>query len=231
VEPLPVLYASIDNNAQWCHTVCAAAGVVGSFGPSMWSSSTRTPLLYPDAITLAPQINPSQVVAAVDTAGPGCSVKDSFAAVDLAAYGFYPLFDASWISLDRIELASTRTWYAQWSTITNEADLEKWITAWGDSAVFRFSPRLLTDARVRFLAGYRDDDLLAGAIAFATASVIGINNVFGPEASLTDVWSDVAQLMLTTTDHPLVGYESGTTLAAARAIGFTATGPLTVWST
>jgi len=41
---------------------------------------TNPPLLYPDAITLAPQINPSQVVAAVDAivliiALWGCSVS------------------------------------------------------------------------------------------------------------------------------------------------------------
>ena len=30
-------------------------------------------------------------------ASPGCSIKDSFAALDLSAHGFRVLFDAEWI--------------------------------------------------------------------------------------------------------------------------------------
>jgi len=82
---------------------------------------------------------------------------------------------------------------------------------------------------VSFLAGDRDGKFIAGAIAFDSAGVVGISNLFGPTGFLTDVWSDVAHLVRDTTDVPVVGYESGTPLEAAQAVGFRGVGQLTVW--
>lgn len=224
-----VLQASVENNAWWCHAVCASDGILGYFGQLLWSSPTRTPLLYPDAITLRPRVSVARVAAAIDRTSLGYSVKDSFADLDLTAYGFKPLFDASWISMERPALPPPATRSAHWSTLTSETDLDRWITAWGDSATYRFSPSLLADARVSFLAGDRDGELIAGAIAFDSAGVVGISNLFGPTRSLADVWFDVAHLVRQTTDVPIVGYESGTPLEAAQDVGFRCVGPLTVW--
>jgi len=227
-----VLQASVENNAWWCHAVCASDGILGHFGQSLWSSPTRTPPLYPDAITLTPRVSAAHVAATIDRTRLGYSVKDSFADLDLTAYGLNPLFGASWISLERAArsaAAGSDPVRAHWSTLTSEADLDRWITAWGDSATYRFSPSLLADARVSFLAGDRDGEFIAGAIAFDSAAVVGINNLFGPTRSLTDVWSDVAHLVRDTTDVPIVGYESGTPLEAAQDVGFRGVGQLTVW--
>lgn len=101
----------------------------------------------------------------------------------------------------------------------------------GDSALVRFSPDLLDDPRARFLAGHRDGDLLAGAIAFDSDGVVGISNLFAPERAQVEVWSEVARLLLGGTSGPLVGYESGDSLAAATAVGFRHAGDLTVWIT
>lgn len=226
---MDVLQASVENNARWCHAVCASDSILGHFGPSLWSSPTRTPPLYPDAITLTPRVSAAQVAAAIDTSTPGCSVKDSFADLDLTDQGLTPWFDANWMSLERATLTPAATRFAHWCTVTGEADLDRWMTAWGESAVYRFAASLLADARVSFLAGDRDGELIAGAIAFDSAGVVGISNLFGPTRSLTDVWSDIAHLVLNTTDAPIVGYESGTTLKAAQAVGFRRIGQLTVW--
>lgn len=226
---MDVLQASVENNAWWCHAVCASDGILGHFGQSLWSSPTRTPPLYPDAITLTPRVSAAHVAAAIDRTRLGYSVKDSFANLDLTAYGLNPLFGASWISLERAARPPTATRFAHWSTLTGEANFDRWITAWGDSAIYRFSPSLLADARVSFLAGDRDGEFIAGAIAFDSAGVVGISNLFGPTGFLTDVWSDVAHLVRDTTDVPIVGYESGTPLEAAQAVGFRGVGQLTVW--
>src|SRR4051794_38055707 len=50
----------------------------------------------PDAVTLSPGTEPAAVLARVE-GGTGCSVKDSFADLDLAPSGFQVLFDATWI--------------------------------------------------------------------------------------------------------------------------------------
>ncbi|GAB3936384.1 hypothetical protein GCM10027614_12800 [Micromonospora vulcania] len=51
---------------------------------------------YPDAVTLRPGVDVAALLRRID-AGPGASVKDSFADLDLADHGFRVLFDAEWI--------------------------------------------------------------------------------------------------------------------------------------
>ncbi len=41
------------NNDEWCDTFCRSYGISGRFADSAWSSPTRTPPLYPDAVTLS----------------------------------------------------------------------------------------------------------------------------------------------------------------------------------
>ncbi|MGW6708828.1 hypothetical protein ACWGDE_28610, partial [Streptomyces sp. NPDC054956] len=86
-----------DNNARWCEAVCRAHGLDVSLGEHLWTSPRRTPPYYPDAVTLRPQVPEAEVLTWIDTDGPGCSVKDSFADLDLAPDGFEVLFDAQWI--------------------------------------------------------------------------------------------------------------------------------------
>ncbi|MEV0594543.1 hypothetical protein [Nonomuraea cavernae] len=84
------------NNAEWCEAVCRTHGIAGTFGSRAWTSPVRTPLYYPDAVTLSPDATAGDVLDAVDQ-GPGASVKDSFATLDLRPAGFEVLFEAQWI--------------------------------------------------------------------------------------------------------------------------------------
>ena len=86
-------HAAARNNAEWCHAFSRTHGVVGRFQGAFWSSPDRTPPLYPDAVTLRPAATVEEVLAGID-AGEGCSVKDSFACLDLGDVGFRPLFRA-----------------------------------------------------------------------------------------------------------------------------------------
>jgi hypothetical protein len=81
---------TVTENAAWCDLVCG-----GVFGPRAWTSPSRSPRYYPDAVTLAPDATSADVLPFVD-GSPGCSVKDSFATLDLP--GFSVLFDATWIA-------------------------------------------------------------------------------------------------------------------------------------
>lgn len=80
-------------NARWCDVVCRT----GTFTTRVWKSPIRTPPLYPDAVTLAPDATAAEVLDGIDTS-PGCAVKDSFACLDLAREGFEVLFEATWIA-------------------------------------------------------------------------------------------------------------------------------------
>jgi hypothetical protein len=80
------------------------------------------------------------------------------------------------------------------------------------------------------LACHRDDDLAAGVIAYTAARVTGISNLFGaqlPAGQLqASAWHAVTTLR---PGLPVVGYEHGPGLAAARQAGWQALGQLRVW--
>lgn len=114
----PLLLAAADNNARWCDLVCRSHGVPTAFQDGLWVATRRSPPLYPDAVTLRPGISVEAVLADID-AGPGCSLKDSFADLDLAAVGFEELFGASWIAREPGEAGGEAT---RWSAVEGELD-------------------------------------------------------------------------------------------------------------
>jgi hypothetical protein len=89
------------------------ARVIGRFQAESWSSPVRIPPNYPDAVTLLPGITVDEVLPGIDM-GEGCSVKDSFACLDLDAAGFPPLFRAEWLVREPPEagVPSARGWSA-----------------------------------------------------------------------------------------------------------------------
>jgi hypothetical protein len=93
------------NNAEWCDAVCRSHGLPTRFAGDVWVCLRRSPMFYPDAVTLAPAVAPADVLRDIDTSA-GCSVKDSFATLDLAPHGFEVLFEAEWIRLGPIEGAA-----------------------------------------------------------------------------------------------------------------------------
>lgn len=230
-----LLLAAAYNNAAWCAAVCRDGG----FTAQAWSSPRPTPLYYPDAVTLTRDTDTAALLAGIDTAAPHASVKDSFAALDLAPDGFEVLFGAEWIH--RPAGAPGAAPALTWSRISGPAELEAWETAWdGEESTGLFHPGLLTGTTgeageagdIALLAG-RDAEgrILAGAAANRTGEVVGISNVFSAEGTPDDeAWTGA--LTLTAALWPglaLVGYESGDDLGTALRHGFTAIGPLRVW--
>ena len=119
-----------------CDAFCRTHDAVGRFDTDSWSSHTRTPALYPDAVTLRPAVPVERLLSGVD-ASAGCSIKDSFADLDLTPMGFEILFRAEWL----YQPPSGGTDAARgWSVVTMPADLEWRESAWGGSA--RHAPLL-----------------------------------------------------------------------------------------
>ena len=215
------------SNAEWCDVFCGAHGVVGRFDETAWSSAERTPPLYPDAVTLVPGCSVESLLARVD-AGPGCSIKDSFADLELSAHGFEVLLEAEWLRQDRAR------GYAQgWSAIANASELERWEGAWGASPVGGpfFRAQLLGEPGVRILVRSDGQRVLAGAVANRSRGVIGLTNVFDVEGDLEDAWSGAAGAARAIWGAlPIVGYDRGRSLDAAHRAGFETIGPLAVWT-
>jgi hypothetical protein len=215
--------AAAENNARWCDLVCRSHGVPTAMRRGRWVALRRAPPLYPDAVTLRPGVVAEDVLRSVQD-GPGCSVKDSFADLDLGPFGFGELFSAQWIfrepSVGRLSLP--------WALVETAEGLAEWAQAAG-------TPRmphedLLRDPAVRVLAARGPGGVRAGAIASRTASVVGVSNVFAADIAADEVWAGLTSTLAGLFPRlPLVGYEHGDGLRPALAGGFTAIGALRVW--
>ncbi|MCX5381280.1 hypothetical protein [Streptomyces sp. NBC_00091] len=225
-----LLLAAARNNAEWCADVCRRH----AFSGSVWSSPRRTPPLYPDAVTLTPEASAAEVLGRIDTVSPGCSVKDSFAALDLTPAGFRVLFEAQWIHrpAGAAAPAGATDGRLEWSEVESTGELSAWEAAWdGEESTGLFHPGLLTEGIV-FLAG-RDAEgvIVAGAVASTGGGVVGVSNLFAVDDADTDeAWAAVlAAVGARWPGLPVVGYEAGDDLAAAVRAGFGPLGPLRVW--
>jgi hypothetical protein len=224
---VPVQEAAL-NNAEWCDAFCRTHGIAGRFDAAAWSSAERTPPFYPDAVTLVSGCSAESLVSRVD-ASRGCSIKDSFADLDLSPSGFEVLFTAEWLCQDETR---GRRPSKGWLAVAGAEELERWEAAWGEAPLPRpfFRRELLADTRIKILARSDGRRLRAGAIANRSRSVIGLTNVFDVEGDLESVWSDGASAAQAVWGRmPVVGYDAGESLDAAHRAGFETIGSLAVW--
>ncbi|MEO3774741.1 hypothetical protein [Micromonospora sp. B9E7] len=217
--PNDVRVAAARNNAEWCDIVCGSHGLTGRTDADAWSVPHRSPPWYPDAVTLRPGVDAEALLGRID-AGPGASVKDSFADLDLSGYGFRVLFDAQWIH--RPPLAPPVD--TPLAPVTTPDELAAWAAAHGAGDVFR--PALLTDPRVRVLARHDRGVITGGAVLSSDGGTYGVSNLFTHTDDPRDIWRAVCA---TAPGTPLVGYETTPDLAPALETGFAPIGPLQVW--
>jgi len=217
-----LLHAAVINNARWCDAVCRSHGYPGEFTDRVWMSTGHCLPFYPNAITLSPDVTAVEATAGQDPSRP-YSVKDSFARLDLAPEGLTPLFDADWIALP----PSAGGEDSSWDAVIDPGELAQWEAVWagGADVTGLFRPELLADPRCAILARRRDGALIGGATAYTADGVTGISNVF--KSGFADAVRAVAALR---PGLPIVGYERGEDLAAARQAGFRVLGPLRIWA-
>lgn len=219
------------NNAELCDIVGRTHGVIGTFATDAWTSARRTPPLYPDAVTLEPDVIPTELLSRIDTR-PGCSVKDSFADLDLGAAGFTILFSAEWICRPAQPAAPDPKPTLSWEPIIDDSGLANWSAAGaqdGDPTDL-FRPALIRHPDIVMLGGYSDARLVAGALLNRSATAVGLSNLFPDPRALADAWTGLLSAIVERFPGlPIVGYESGDSLDAAREYGFTSLGPLRIW--
>ena len=232
-QPADLMRAAARNNAEWCDRVCRLHGQAGTYHDGGWTVPRRSPPLYPDAITLDPAATIDAILAAIDTS-PGCSLKDSFACLDLASEGFHVLFEAQWICRDTNAASPEAPTGMRWERVRAPAVLRQWERAWNQYDVEipagLFHPSLLDEDAVIVMAGYRDEAIVAGAISNRSTTVASVTNVFSAIGDLDAAWrASLAALATLVGALPLVGYERGVDLEVARRYGFAPLGPLRVW--
>jgi hypothetical protein len=214
---------AVENNVRWCDLVCRAHGITTSWRKGFWVSCQPSPQFYPEGISLQENVAAEQLI---DELPAGiCSVKDSFADLDLASHSFELMFEASWIY--RPSTTGTAPPIG-WTTVSTDEDFVLWLDACGLAGVLPAA--LLQDQSVRFLQRKRADEVAAGAVLNRSASVVGLTNLFTTSEPLEQVWGDVATLC---GQHfptcAIVGYERGQDLDAALNTGFSDLAALRVW--
>jgi hypothetical protein len=224
--------AAVRNNVGWCASVCRSHGIDGTFGEMAWWSSLRTPPYYPDAITLRHDAVPADFLPEIDTMSPGCSVKDSFATLDLRSSGFAELFTAQWIHR-QAGLPAPQAPSLRGMRVSTAAQLRDWQAArqGGDAIEDVFRPALLDDPSVLVLALYDGEDRCGGVVLNRGAGLVGLSNLFAVDSVDTAaIWSaTIAAAASHFPGLPLVGYEHADDLAPALASGFAPVGALRIW--
>lgn len=218
--------AAARDNAEWCDAFAATHWVTGTFGLDAWTCGRRAPEGYPDAVTLRPGVDARALLGRVD-AGPGCSVKDAFADLDLASAGFEVLVEGTWLWHGAPAPGwTTPTWFE----VRDEAGLVAWEAAWAQGPpAGLFRPELLAHPRVRLLAEVVDGVVRAGCVVTkGSAGVVGVSNVFDLDDG--DPWRGVlGWIAARAPGRAAVAWETGKALDVALAAGFEPVGALRVW--
>ncbi len=192
---------AVRENAEWCDLVCRSYGLPATFGDRVWHTARRSPPFYPDAETLAPAATADELLANIDT-GPGCSVKDSFAVLDLTPHGFRVLFEAEWIHRPATAPGAVIEGRTPWVRTRSGVPDDPSVAAFEGPA-----------GRV---------------VAHRSGAVVGLSNLTGDP--IDEAWTEAVDAITDAYPGlPIVGYETADDLPPARRAGFTPTGPLRVW--
>ena len=242
---VPSLSQAVLDNVEWCDLVCRSVDVSTGRSDRLWWTHDDAPPLYPDVITTVADVAYDSLAALLDDR-PVCTVKDSFATLDLTGDGFVVLFDAAWVvrAAGVPELADPG-----WDVVSDPDDLAAWEQGWrsGGGVPGGLSPALLQGSPVSFLAERVDGRIVGGAVVHHAGGVLGMSNVFRADEPDGPDGPDAAVALLSDDDRAsswrrassavswlapelgVVGYERGLALDALLDVGFRSAGQLRVW--
>jgi len=218
------LTLAVREYAAWCDLVCRLHRFAPDGDARLWWSARRTPDLVPDAVTLVDDLPAFTVLGRIHD-GPGASITDSFAGLDLAGPGWTVDDTARWIA--RPPAAGAVADAGPSFTVVRERyAFGAWCRAWGGPEG-ALPVGLRRASGVTVLARGADDRLTDGGIVHRTVvggtAVAGVWHHFGDWAQVADAAAH---------RHPeawLVSAARGPALDGASAAGYTVVGPLAVW--
>jgi hypothetical protein len=232
------------NNIRWYEAMFDAHGLASKVDGRAWRSLETPPPFHSNLVVLAGATTQAEVEASISEIRnhrqpAGWSLKDSYACLDLQSVGFTRLFEADWIWRDPGPLAVARgERRLAWQAVSTDVELLEWECAWwgdtrngtGQDRTRQFPPRLGTSPDHVFFAGRLEGRLVAGGIANRSPGVVGLSNLFAPEAFAQDCWNGLVDgIGARFPGVPIVGYERDADLQRALAAGFRTVGKLRVW--
>jgi hypothetical protein len=186
-----------------------------------WVNAEPVPRFYPNVVTLttgkADIEEQRQAVRILQKSNlPGrWAVKDSFKTLDIARLGFEVLLEGNWIRKAQPKPGAMVSGLS-------------WDRVKGGGA--EFPAALFSDDNFAMFSARRNGAVVAGGTFYRSDGVVGLTNVVAEFDDEPAVWRDLASLAAATFPGlPLVGYESGDELAAAKKAGFEVGDPLRVW--
>lgn len=229
---------AIRNNNDLYEAILGSKKIRSERTESIWYCLEKTPPLYSNLVTISKKWIPDDIFRSIDLSYENerwdkWSIKDSFAVLDLDEYGFTKLFDARWIYLEAEKFTPReKSAELRFEIVKTEDALSAWRKAWdADVKLGReiFAPELLNDARVHFIAGYKDEEIAAGCFVNRTGGVLGISNFFAPDENII-YWTGLLEFIFDRVEHlDIVGYERKETVDKLQTLGFEPTGNLAVW--
>ena len=218
------------NNAEWCDVVCRSHAIEGTLDGDAWTSRARTPPFYPDAVTLAPDVSVPDLLARID-ASVGCSIKDSFASLDLTSSGFSVLFDAEW-TVRRAAPAPQSAAGPHWDVVRDRRPSPSG-SAHGEATTVRATSSGSTSSTTTPCScspRRNGDHVVTGAALNRSPDVVGVSNFFSNNGQVAADWANcLAYIDALLPGAVLVGYEPLDALDATRLDDFETAGPLRVW--
>jgi hypothetical protein len=197
-----LLRLAIENNVEWCSTICAVCGSNDVSSSEAWANLEASPPNFPSVISRVGKAQNAveKFIEDVCESNPSSSwaVKDSFKDLDLSQMGFDPLFDAHWYG-GTISGSNC----IGWKVATTPEQLAVWKKAWGGPDRIPFS-ELLGEHRVKFWFKVELGLVESGFVTFETGPAVGISNWFSlvnPQLATVTALKAASSLL---PDRPLV---------------------------
>jgi hypothetical protein len=220
----PRLRAAVDASVRWYDDVFALHRIPVRNEDGLWSALGPPPPWHSSVKSLRPGIDSERAVRATHGFERD-SVADSFGDLELAAYGFEVLIEATW--LHREPDVGSEALPQAWSVVDTVARLAEWSAAHDYVGVL--PPAVLGDSRFRILSCRRHGRLVGGAVTHDGPGTVGLSNVWG-----TDGVADYDELMAAVSvlhpDRAVTDYAWGDDREAMVAAGFTPLGLQRIWS-
>jgi hypothetical protein len=176
-----LLRAAIENNIDWCSTVCSAHGCDERELEWVWMNLAPSPRYYPNIITKRPRSNEEVALRVGELRRAGLrgnwGIKDSFGDLDLSEAGFTSVLAGRWWGCPHQPPRAPAT--LGWQAVAGGQSLMLWEEAWGGDPQARiFKDSLLNSGSVTFWALHRDGGVEAGCISSVSKTSAGLSNWF-----------------------------------------------------
>lgn len=240
-----LLHAAAANLAAWHDSSLRALGLRPRTTDQWWTCATPAPNIFYTAVSLRREREPGELHAELlvhldDPAGTHLAVCDSFGALDLRPLGLAPRATLPWYARDPGPLPDDPPTGLEVTLVQDPADL----AVWEDAAVRAFGvrqpvapsdihhPAILDDPAMHVLAGRADGEIVAVAMAYRFASVVGVYGVgtLPPHRGRGYARAITRAAVATGSDRAAILQPTTEAAPLYRTLGFRAIGEHTHWA-